>query len=155
MSRRHNTGKHILTIGWRLLDSQAASAVPRNQGRSRARLSFCRIDPLSWRVRLLSTGVALAFGILHCALLTTSGKTPAGLRDYPGPMELMAGAATLCSLGLLGAAYQQRRRIRATVYALLAPLNTALFVMGSTFPTPGCRRAPAVRADPMGQAAEA
>ena len=85
---------------------------------------------LRWWMPLVSMAVALAFGIGSYAALTSSGKLPAGLRDDPWPMEVIAGAATLVALGLAVLAYRQRRlRVVATVCAALAAASTALFLM--------------------------
>lgn len=88
------------------------------------------MKPLRWWAPLFSLMVALAFGIGSYAALTSSGKIPAGLRDDPWPMEAVAGVATLVALGLAVMAYRQRRvRVVATVCAVLATANTALFLM--------------------------
>lgn len=88
------------------------------------------MKPLRWWAPLVSMAVALAFGIVSYAALTSSGKISAGLRDNPWPMEVVAGTATLVALGLLVQAYRQRRvRIVATVCAVLATASTALFLM--------------------------
>lgn len=74
--------------------------------------------------------VALASGIASYAVLNSTGKIPAGLRDNPWPMELVATLASLATLGLAVLAYRQRRvRIVATVSALLATASTAVFLL--------------------------
>ena len=93
-------------------------------------MSATLTKPLRWWAPLVSLAVALAFGIVTYALLNSSGRISAGLRDNPWPMELVAGAATLVSLGLAVQAFRQRRvRIVATACALLAAASTALFLM--------------------------
>lgn len=85
---------------------------------------------LRWWAPLISMAVALAFGIVTYAVLNNTGKIPAGLRDNPWPMELVAVTATLTSLGLAVIAYRQRRvRAVATVGAFLATASTALFLL--------------------------
>jgi|JI10StandDraft_1071094.scaffolds.fasta_scaffold525825_2 hypothetical protein len=86
--------------------------------------------PLRWWVPLVSMAVALASGIISYAALNSSGRIPAGLRDNPWPMELVAGVATLASLGLAVLAYRQRRvRAVATACAVLAAASTAVFLL--------------------------
>ncbi len=88
------------------------------------------MKPLRWWAPLVSMAVALAFGIVSYAMLTSSGKISAGLRDNPWPMEVVAGTATLVALGFLVQAYRQRRvRAVATVCAVLSTASTALFLM--------------------------
>lgn len=85
--------------------------------------------PLRWWVPALTGVVALLSGIVPYALLSAAGKLPAGLRDDPWPLEVVAVAAAAATLGLLVAAYRQRRvRVAATVAALLATLSTAFFL---------------------------
>jgi cytochrome oxidase Cu insertion factor (SCO1/SenC/PrrC family) len=73
--------------------------------------------------------VALLSGIFPYALLTSTGKLPAGLRDNPWPFELVAVLAAAATLGLLVVAYRQKRaRVVATVFGLLATLSTAVFI---------------------------
>jgi hypothetical protein len=85
---------------------------------------------LRWWYPLLSMAVALAFGVVSYALLSSAGKLPLGLRDNPWPMELLAVVATLVGLGLAVRAFRQRRlRAVATGSALLAAASTALFLL--------------------------
>lgn len=93
-------------------------------------MSTASARPLRWWAPLVSMAVALAFGIVSYAILNSTGKISAGLRDNPWPMELVAVAATLTSLGLAVLAYRQRRvRIVATLGAVLATASTALFLL--------------------------
>lgn len=88
------------------------------------------MKPLRWWAPLISLAVALGFGIASYAVLTSTGKISAGLRDDPWPMEVIAGAATLVGLGFLVQAYRQKRvRAVATVCAVLATASTAVFLM--------------------------
>jgi hypothetical protein len=85
--------------------------------------------PLRWWVPLVSAAVALLFGLAPYALLSASGKLPAGLRDDPWPLELVAVVATAATLALLVVAFRQKRaRIATSVFALLATLSTATFL---------------------------
>lgn len=93
-------------------------------------MATTQMKSLRWWAPLVSLAVALAFGIVSYALLNSSGRIPAGLRDNPWPMELVAGVATLISLGLAVQSFRQRRvRIVATACAVLATASTALFLM--------------------------
>ena len=88
------------------------------------------MKPLRWWIPALSGAVALFSGLFPYALLTSSGKLPAGLRDNPWPFELVAVVAAVITLALLVAAYRQKRaRVVATFSALLATVSTAVFIL--------------------------
>lgn len=87
------------------------------------------MKPLRWWAPVAGAGVALASGFAPYAILSASGKIPAGLRDNPWPMELIAVVATAGVVWLAVRAYRERRvRAVATVSAALATLATALFL---------------------------
>lgn len=78
----------------------------------------------------MSAVVALAVGLVPYLALTFAAKMPAGLRDNPLPMELMAAAAAVVAIALTVLAYRQKRaRIVATVCASVATLFTLGFVL--------------------------
>lgn len=87
------------------------------------------MKPLRWWIPVLSGVAALLSGIVPYALLASTGKLPAGLRDNPWPLEVVAVVAAVATFGLLVVAYRQKRvRVVATVAALLATLSTAVFL---------------------------
>lgn len=88
------------------------------------------MKPLRWWIPASFAALALLSGIFPYALLTSSGKLPASLRDNPWPFELVAVVAAVITLALLVAAYRQKRaRVVATFSALLATMSTAVFIL--------------------------
>src|SRR5262245_22902820 len=84
------------------------------------------MKPLRWWVPVASALIAWAFGFATYAALDWVGKMPDKLRDRPWPMELVAVAATLLTIGLGVRAYRQSRtRAVATVAAALALVATS------------------------------
>lgn len=87
------------------------------------------MKPLKWWLPLLGAVIALAFGLVPYALLSAQGTIPAGLRDNPWAMELVAVLATVAAVFFAIQAFREKRvRALATVCATLATLSTAGFV---------------------------
>ena len=88
------------------------------------------MKPLRWWAPVTGTVVALAFGLVPYLLLSSMGAIPAGLRDNPWPMELVAALATAAGVFVAIRAYREKRlRAVATVCAVLATLGTAGFML--------------------------
>lgn len=98
------------------------------------------MKPLRWWMPVVAAVIALASGLVPYALLSATAKMPAGLRNNPWPMQLVAGIAAVAAVLLAIRAYREKRaRVVATVCAALATLGTVgffLFLHSATYALP-------------------
>jgi hypothetical protein len=88
------------------------------------------MKPLRWWAPVMIAVIAVVFGVLPYALLSSAGMMPHTLRDNPWPLEIGAVVASLLAIALAVSAYMQKRvRAVATVGAALSVLSTAAFLL--------------------------